>query len=873
MTEERYSRQERKKQTANKSAKPKKSKKGIWKKIMVALSVFLVVLLIAGAFSVYAIMRDAPEIDRDQLVIAQNPTIMDINDQEVQTSLQGAEDREYVNIDDIPPLVREAFIAVEDVRFYDHFGVDLRRIGGAVMANISDGFGAEGASTITQQLVKNLYLDFDKSITRKLQEQYMAVQLERQFTKDQILEMYLNAIYFGDGKYGVGTAADYYLSKSLDELTIEEAALLAGIPQRPNAHNPINNPETSENRRNTVINRMLSAGFISESEAEAARSVPVEESVNVNTSSSDHGYRFQAYIDQVIEEVEAIEGVEISDIYTSGMTIYTNLDPDIQAYVEEVMNDSSNFRDEIQQGGITILDTETSQVHAIGGKRGGSTGSREFSFATAPQEIGSTAKPIFSYGPGIEYNQWSTWHQFTDEPHEYSSGQSINNFDRSFMGDMTMREALYRSRNIPAVKAIQEIGVNDAHQFAERLGIFTEENNESHALGANQVSTFDIAASYAAFGNGGTFNEPHTVRKVSFPDGYEIEINRDTHQAMEDYTAYMMTDMLKDVLTRGTASGGQANVPGVPVAGKTGSTGFDQDNRDRFNIPSGAIKDSWFVGYSTNLTAAVWTGYDTGRESEINWGNTDYTHARSIFGSVMTRAHDGRSPSDFSRPDSVVSVSVEKSTGLLPSDFTPDNEIVTELFVRGTEPSEESEEFFEVEAVSGLTAEYIEEEDLIFTEWQYPDERLSEVSFRLEVQEPDQDFREIDTMKDMQYQFSGPLPGETYTIRVTAVSDEFDDIESEPQTVQVTIPEEEPEEEEEDLPEDENNEQSNNDIGEPNNDETTPEEPGSGNNQNQNQNNQNESQNNDPETETSESDEAVETSESNSEAPENENNG
>ncbi|AOM82844.1 PBP1A family penicillin-binding protein [Salisediminibacterium beveridgei] len=870
MTDERYSRQDRKKQSQKNSGKIKKNRKGIWKKVMIALSVFMVVLLIAGAISVFAIMRDAPEIDRDQLVIGQNPTIVDVNGEEVETSLQGSEDREYVSLDEIPPMVREAFIAVEDVRFYDHFGVDLRRIGGAVLANISDGFGAEGASTITQQLVKNLYLDFDKSITRKLQEQYMAVQLERQFTKDQILEMYLNAIYFGDGKYGVATAADHFYSKNLDELTINEAALLAGIPQRPTAHNPIVNPETSENRRNTVINRMFSAGFISEEEAEQARNISVEESLNVNTSSSDNGYRYQAYIDQVVKEVENIDGIESSDIYTSGMTIHTNLNTNIQQYVEDVMNDSSNFNDDIMQGGLTILDTKSSQVYAIGGKRGGSTGMRELSFANEPKQLGSTAKPIYAYGPGIEYEQWSTWHQFDDSPHEYSDGGgSFSNFDSQFLGNITMREALYKSQNIPAVKAIQDIGTDRSQSFAEGLGIESEYVTESYALGTNDVSTYDAAAAYAAFGNGGDYTEPYTVRKVEFTDGQEIDLTPDTSQAMEDYTAYMVTDMLKDVLTRGTATDGLADVSGVPIAGKTGSQGIDSDTREQINIPSEArgIKDSWFIGYSTELTAAVWTGYDRISDPDIDWININYHYSRTIFGQVMRQAHEGLSPSDFNRPDSVVRVGVEKSTGLLPSEFTPDSEIIQELFVRGTEPTDESEEFFEVEPVSGLTAEYIEDEDLIFTEWQYPEELIDDVSFRLEVQEPgEDDFREIDTMKDLQYQLSGPEPGETYAIRVTALSDEFDDIESEPQSVQVTIPEEEPEEDEEED-EEENGENENNNG---NNDNENNNENNNGNNNNGNQpnNNQGNNQNNEEENDSDEENETVETSESNNEAAE-----
>ncbi|UTR14671.1 PBP1A family penicillin-binding protein [Salipaludibacillus sp. LMS25] len=838
---DKMSRKERRKARTNKSTKTKttsksKSRKGLFKKILTATAVMMLVMFVVGTIAVVAIVSNAPELDEDKLTLALIPEIYDMND-ELVTTLNAAENRRMANIEDVPDVLIDAVISVEDARFYDHFGVDLRRVGGAIRANITGGFGSEGASTITQQVVRNLFLEFDKTMARKLQEQYLAIKLEQKYTKDQILEMYLNAIYFSDSRYGVVEAANYYFSKDLDELTIEDAALLAGIPQRPNAHNPLNNPEAAESRRNTVIQRMLSNDKITEEEAEAAMAISVEDQLNPSEDRETNPY--QSYINQVYREVDDIEGIEASDIYTGGLKIYTNLDTDLQTHVEHVMQseDVINFPDEMLQAGITLMETQTGEVRAIGGMREPAEGVRSWNWATDPRrQAGSSIKPILDYGPAINELQWSTYHQIVDEEYYYADGETpVRNFSRTFRGSVSMREALKDSLNVPAVKAIQEVGLENAQDFGQSLGLPIDEIYESSALGTNQVSSYQMTGAYAAFGNDGEYNEPFTVRKVEFPDGRVIDLTPESEQVMEDYTAFMISDMLKDVVESGT--GTAAQISGLPIAGKTGSTNFDDEERARHNIPSSAIKDAWFVGYTTELTAGVWTGYDTPADGQIIMDNNEHQLSRDIFREVMSYAHEGRETSDFAQPDSVVEVAIERSTGQLPSGSTPDSEIITEYFVRGTEPTSVSQEFEEAQGIGNLSATYDEEAHAIHIDWSYPED---DYSFKVEVQTGGSgDYSLVDITNDTKYTFSNPEYGETYSIRVTAIADNNDDLSSDPATVSITIPKEEEEEEEIDEDNELNdnneneNEQNENEDNESNNGLDENESPNNGNNENE----------------------------------------
>ncbi len=787
MSEDIRTRQGRRKQNELNKKNSSPNKKGL-KKVMLGISIFMITLFVASIITIFLIINDAPSLDPDLLKLANNPEIFDQND-ELFTTLSASENRRSASISEIPVLLQDAFISVEDVRFREHFGIDPRRIGGAIMANITGGFGAEGASTINQQVVKNLILkNPEKKITRKLQEQYLAIKLGQQYSKDQILEMYLNAIYFSEGAYGVVEAADRFFSKSLDQLEIEDAALLAGIPQRPNYFNPFNNPEEAEERRNIVISLMERYGKISSAEAEQAKAVPVESQLH---RSEKETYPYRAFLDQVLKEVEDIEGITASDIYTSGLKIYTTLDQDAQSYTEDLLQGNAiTFPDEFFQAGITVVDTKTGAIKAIGGGRQKNNVKRGFSWATdAKRSPGSTIKPILDYGPAIEQLKWSTYQQIKDEPYQYSNGVPVKNFSNSYAGTVTMRYALQKSLNIPALKAFQAVGINQAQEFGQGLGIPLDTIEEAYSLGgfSTGISTLELAGAYAAFGNEGVYNKPFTVRKVVFPDGRTIDLTPDPHIAMSDYTAFMITDMLKSAVSS-AGTGNRARVDSLPMAGKTGTSNFDENEKQRYNITDGA-KDIWFAGYTTNYSIAVWTGYNTPEEGHLKYDGHSEHIAKYLFKELMSKISNGKETADFNQPSSVVKVGIERSTGLLPNPSTPRSEIVYEYFVKGTEPTKVSKRVLKPPAPQNLMGEYQAETDQIILSWTFSEKERQNYRFELEVSINGGPYSSLSVGDEMQHIISSPESNATYQFRLRAISKSNEQSQSDSTKISITVPE------------------------------------------------------------------------------------
>jgi penicillin-binding protein 1A len=629
-------------------------------KVMTVFVLTIFLTMAVGGLVVFSYIKDAPELDPKLLKDPLSSTVYDMDNKRVR-DISGSEHRKIVKIEDIPKKVQNAFIATEDVRFFEHNGIDFKRIAGAAVANVKEGFGAEGGSTITQQVVKNSFLSPEKTLKRKIQEAYLAIQLEQHYTKEQILEMYLNKVYFGQGAYGVATAAETYFNKSVKELTISEAALLAGLPQRPSGYDPFKHPDLAEKRRNVVLSLMRKHGFITEKEEQKAKAIPVEKMLK----KKKEGPKYQAFIDQVIKDI-VDAGIPEKDIYTGGLKIYTTLDRDAQKFTEKVLTTDEyiDYPDDQLRAGVVLLDTQTGAVRAIGGSRNTSEKEvqRGFNYATQTRrQPGSTIKPILDYGPGIEHFKWSTFEQFIDEPLTIN-GKEIKNWDDQYHGSMSMRKALQWSYNIPAVKAFLEVGEDRAKEFAEKLGISLEHVYPSYAIGGFKkgISPLQLAGAYAAFGNEGIYHKPYTVRKIVYPNGKEIKLSSKPVKAMSDYTAYMMTDMLKTVVKEGT--GRLANIPGLPLAGKTGTTNLPE------NIYGEGTSDAWFVGYTTRYTAAVWTGYDqTTQETYLT--NEKAKISRYIFKEIMSHVSEKVYTPDFEKPYSVV----ERVVGGR-----------TELFVRGT---------------------------------------------------------------------------------------------------------------------------------------------------------------------------------------------
>lgn len=768
-------------QTRTARRKQKKSKKKpIWKKILLFIGIIILAIGIGagGLFGYY--VATAPELDVTKLTDPFSSKVYN-KDGEIIADL-GDTKRTKIEYDDLPQVLIDAVIATEDVRFFDHPGIDIRRIGAAIVANIQRGFGAEGASTITQQVVEKSFLTNEKKLKLKVQEQWLALKLERDFTKEQILEMYLNKIYYGSGAYGVAKAAEIYFGKTdLHDLTLIESAILAGLPQRPSAYDPYKNPDLMKERLDTVLNLMVRHDKISEEEANEARQVDI---TSLLAGKKPMAPPYEAFIQKVEQEVR--NKVEGADIYTDGLKIYTTLDNEAQEYVEFLLTDSEEnpikYPDEDLQAGMVVLDTKTGAIRAIGGGR-----NREqidgynYAFNENGRQPGSVFKPIVAYGPAIEYNKWSTYHQVNDDKPFTIDGtdQVIRNWNRQYQGWMSIRYALSRSLNVPTLKTLEETGYGNAKEFAEGLGIkfYDDQITIGDAIGGTSTNTtpLQLAGAYSAFGNEGIYNEPYAVTKVEFPDGQVLDLKPESQVAMSDYTAYMVTDMLKTTVTEQGATGTNANVPGLPLAGKTGSTNLEGER---------GTNNSWFSGYTTNYTIAVWTGYDDHKRII-----EDTSIAQALFKNTMAEISQGIDTPDFTKPDSVVEVAVEKGTNppQLPSEYTPRSNIVTELFVKGHEPTEVSETFDQLDPVEGLNAIYSEDTNAIHVEWTYDEE--ADVFFEVSTSVNEGQMQALSSPTDRYLDITEVEPGAEYLIQVVVVNNQDEGMRSEPVQVTVTVPE------------------------------------------------------------------------------------
>jgi penicillin-binding protein 1A len=791
---EKYKTREERRHANQKKKKPKKAKGSLFKRIILIILLIGIIGMVAGATTFFVMASGAPPLDESLLKDPLSSKVYDMDGNKIYEF--GAEKRTYVPLDQIPEDLKNAVIAVEDARFYEHHGLDVIRLGGAVVANITDGFGSEGASTISQQVIKNSFFEEgQKKLTRKSQELWLAFQLERKYSKDEILEMYLNKIYYGVGNtYGVSKAAEIYFNKPLDELELHESAFIAGLGQNPGIYNPFVHPEAAEKRRNIVLNLMVRHEFISKEEAEAAKKVPIESSI---VESKEQSSPIDSFMDQVKLELKEYDDI---DVYNAGVKIYTTFDPKAQAHVDSLLaneNPDVQFPNDEFQAGIAVVDTKTGEIRALGGGRNQAQNNRRNFALESENQPGSTIKPILDYGPAIEYLKWSTYHQIKDEPYTYSDGVPINNFDRKHMGQITARVALAHSRNIPALKAFQEVGVTKVTEFAERLGItFDERINEAYSIGgmSGGISPVEMAGAYAAFGNQGNFIKPHAVDKIVFPDGREVTLAPEPEEAMSEATAFMITDMLKSVMDFG--SGRKYDVSGLQIAGKTGTTNYSAEDIKKYNISSG-VPDVWFSGYTPSHTVAIWTGYKNNREPIKP---AEQNLALKLFRNIITNLSEGKESEDFVMPKTVVKVGVEKGSNpaKLPSDFTPKDEIVYEYFIKGTEPTQVSDKYDKLTPPSNLDVQYDQVTNQINLSWAYTEGELDGNSFEIGVSIDEGPAKVLTTTKELTYTIPDAIPGAIYKFTVTVVNDDNPEKRSDPVSNTINVPE--PEEEEIEIP-------------------------------------------------------------------------
>ncbi|WP_368042545.1 transglycosylase domain-containing protein [Ectobacillus sp. JY-23] len=658
-----YRSREERKQARKKTSDSKKpiDKKSPLKWILLICLLLGVGSIGAGIAVFFSFIKEAPPIDAAKL---KDPLSTKFYDKDGNFIYEyGKERRTKITYEQVPKILEDAFIATEDARFYQHHGVDVKRTMKAIFENVTGDFGAQGGSTITQQVIKNSFLTSEKTLKRKVQEWYLAYQLEKKYTKHEILTIYLNKINLGNRSYGVAAAAKSYYGievENLEKLTLSQAAMLAGLSQSPNNYDPSKqeNKEAAKQRRDLVLLLMQRHGYITEKQMKKARQVAVTE--GIVPKASQQGMPYEAFLDAATNEVEVV--LKDIDISTDGLQIYTTLDPKAQTYAENIL-DSSNvvhYPNERFQAAFAFIDSKTSEVRAIGSGRGEYKATfRGNNFAIQlKRQPGSTFKPIFDYGPAIEHLKWSTYHQLVDEPYQYSNGEPIHNAYTAYKGTISIRDALVESRNIPALKTLQAVGLNKSKEFAQSLGLTFANNQvyESYAIGSNEVSPLEMAGAYGAFANEGVYTKPHFVTKVVLQNGKEKSFKSEAKRVMHDYTAYMITDMMRGVVNASNGTGLAANVPGLDVAGKTGTTNFDEKTSSKFGYPSEATNDSWFTGYTPQYTMAVWTGYVANGENNYQLGDTTKI-SHVIFKAMMQTF--GTDTTRFEQPSSVYNMNNE----------------------------------------------------------------------------------------------------------------------------------------------------------------------------------------------------------------------
>lgn len=590
----------------------------------------------------------------------------------------GIEKRTKLQIETLPDYVKNAFIAAEDERFYQHDGLDLKRVAGALWADIKAGKYKEGASTISMQLVKNSLLTNEKTISRKLQEALLAYQLEKRYSKDEILEMYLNFIYFGNGAYGLEAAAQSYYSKSAALLTLDEAALLAGVINSPARYAPHLKPENSVKRRNTVLSRMLENGLIEKAEYDAACALPLK--LNRNAAfSPTYGYA----MDAVMQNACTLLGVDMEELLSGGYSITTSINPEIQNYSETIFANNENFPAQMGaapvQGALVVVENATNSIIGLLGGRSYEARMGLNRALAMRRQPGSAAKPFLAYGAGLESGLFSPATVFTDQRKSFA-GYSPANFGDKYYGKITLRQALVKSLNVPAVEALSLTGVEKSKSFAARFGIpfRTEDTGLALALGGFSygVTPAELAGAFAALANGGQYAANSLIETITGPEGkalYKKTVSR-TYACSRE-TAYLLTDMLQDASV-GTVGSHFYNLP-FKAAAKTGTVGYQSTD---------GYSDAWVGAYTPDYTVVVWMGYDyTTPESYLEKGVTGSTYPAQAAASLLQKLHENKKPAAFARPAGIVSVrldslSLQRQELAVATEKTPESYVQTELF-------------------------------------------------------------------------------------------------------------------------------------------------------------------------------------------------
>ncbi|HEW7985706.1 TPA: penicillin-binding protein PBP1A [Streptococcus pneumoniae] len=621
------------------------------------LSLIIAAIVLGGGVFFYYVSK-APSLSESKLVATTSSKIYDNKNQLIADL--GSERRVNAQANDIPTDLVKAIVSIEDHRFFDHRGIDTIRILGAFLRNLQSN-SLQGGSTLTQQLIKLTYFSTstsDQTISRKAQEAWLAIQLEQKATKQEILTYYINKVYMSNGNYGMQTAAQNYYGKDLNNLSLPQLALLAGMPQAPNQYDPYSHPEAAQDRRNLVLSEMKNQGYISAEQYEKAVNTPITDGLQSLKSASNYPAYMDNYLKEVINQVEEETGY---NLLTTGMDVYTNVDQEAQKHLWDIYNTDEYvaYPDDELQVASTIVDVSNGKVIAqLGARHQSSNVSFGINQAVETnRDWGSTMKPITDYAPALEYGVYdSTATIVHDEPYNYpGTNTPVYNWDRGYFGNITLQYALQQSRNVPAVETLNKVGLNRAKTFLNGLGIDYPSIHYSNAISSNTTesdkkygaSSEKMAAAYAAFANGGTYYKPMYIHKVVFSDGSEKEFSNVGTRAMKETTAYMMTDMMKTVLTYGT--GRNAYLAWLPQAGKTGTSNYtDEEIENHIKTSQFVAPDELFAGYTRKYSMAVWTGYSNRLTPLVGNG---LTVAAKVYRSMMTYLSEGRNPEDWNIPE------------------------------------------------------------------------------------------------------------------------------------------------------------------------------------------------------------------------------
>ena len=730
--------------------------------LLLAVTAAAVLFLLCGAVKTLGMDRWV-DFDVYRITGCDRTSIIYDGQSDVVTRLHGVQDRTWVSISELQPSTVYAFISAEDARFFEHEGVDIIRIAGAIVADIKAGSYVQGASTISQQLIKLSHLTSEKTISRKAEEAALAYEMERQYSKEDILEMYLNYVYFGGGYYGIEAAAEGYFGVHASDLTLDQSAMLAGILKSPSGYAPHINYAASINRRNNILRLMRDYGYITDDEKKQA-------SAGRPTILHDKREEYSGYYtDAVTKSAAALMGITVDELIRGGYNIYSAMDSDIQHYCEEMFKNGELFPAEDSEAAIVVLEPSTGMVVAMVGGRS-YTGGISFNRATdIRRQPGSVIKPVIAYAPAFEYLNYTAADMILDEETTFAD-YTPSNYGNKYYGWVTVREAVTKSLNVPAVKTLSEVGVERAKDFAKRCGIEFDDKDDSLALALGGftygVSPLQIAGAYSCFASGGIYNTPTLIKKITDRNGLTVyEYRQDSRRVMSEANAYILTSMLKSVVTEGT--GHRLNTLDIPIAGKTGTVGLANGNRD-----------AWMAGYTPEYTAVVWQGYDSDRLGLLPSSATGGTYPALMLYELFNHIYpDGRS-GDFEKPESVKQYSIDAKTlkkqhkVVLANAMTPQSSRVTEYFTEETAPEDVSGYWAVPGSAQNLLA--VREEGGVMVSFDCPDDFGMYTLWRSEAGKAEKPLMTWNGREGhIEYIDAAVNPGKGYRYRVTVKHEEL----------------------------------------------------------------------------------------------------